>query len=114
VRLLAALGDKLQKVIAGPGGAYAAGKRYRDRGDFRTALSAFRQAEEQWRATHIGDSTAALTQVAYCRAQLGDLTGARFDLEEALRRVRVNPNARNMPKESDVLTQLQRMNFPNK
>lgn len=79
VRLLAAIGEKLQKDVAGPGCAYAAGKAYRDRGDFRTALSAFRQAEEQWRATDIGDSTASLIQVAYCRAQLGDLTGSGLD-----------------------------------
>jgi len=106
LRLLAALGDKLQE-IAGPGGAYLAGLRYRDRGDFRTAIGAFRNAEKQWQSTYPGGSTGSLLQVAYCRGRLNDFSGARLDCEEALRRVRANPTATNMPKESEVVTLLE-------
>jgi hypothetical protein len=110
VRLFAALGDKLQK-IAGPKGAYAAGQWYRDRGDFRTAIGAFRNAEKQWRSTDPGGSTGSLLQVAYCRRRLGDVSGARLDYEEALRRVRANPTARDMPKENEVVTLLEDIKY---
>ena len=106
LRLLAALGDKLER-IAGPGGAYLAGLRYRDRSEFQTAIGAFRYAEKQWRSTDPGGSTGALLQVAYCRGRLRDFLGARLDYEEVLRRVRANPTASNMPKESEVMTLLE-------
>lgn len=107
VRFIQAFVAKLQRTIAGPEGAYRAGRKYRDRGDFQTAIQAFTQAEEQWRLSQPGDAATSLLQVAYCRARLGDFSRARSDYEEVLKRVRGNPNLKNMPKQQEVTQALE-------
>ena len=103
------LADKLQGV-AGPQGAYGAGIRYANRGEYSTAIEAFRKAEESWRTTHPGESTASLVQVAYCRSRLGDLSGARADYVEALKRINATPRAPKMPKEHEIVSQIDWIN----
>lgn len=107
-RQLSRLLDHAQRAT-GPVNAFGAGRRYRDRGDYKTAIEAFEQALSQWGAElgpHDPRSVNALAQIAYCRIRLGDYLTAKGDLEEVLRRRSSNPDATGMPKESDIRNQL--------
>ena len=95
--------------LMGPETAYAAGKRYKERGQYRDALDGFVQAHAQWQAK-VGAEDArtvnALVQGATCRLNLGDLTTATDELNSALRLRAANPDAKHMPSEADIKNQL--------
>jgi hypothetical protein len=95
--------------VLGPETAYAAGKRFKERGNYRDALEAFVQAQIQWQTTRGVDdawTVTALVQGAYCKLKLGDLSGGAQDLNAALRLRAANPDAKDMPRETDIKNQL--------
>jgi hypothetical protein len=93
----------------GPEAAYAAGRRFTERGKYQDALDGFVQAQTQWQTTRGVDdawTVTALVQGAYCKLKLGDLSGGAEDLKTALRLRAANPDAKDMPKEADITNQL--------
>jgi tetratricopeptide (TPR) repeat protein len=101
------LGNAQQRL--GPEAAYAAGRRYKERGRYQDALEAFTQARSQWEASLGANDVRtvnALVQAAHCKLRLGDLARGAEDLNSALQLRATNPGAKDMPKEADIKNQL--------